>query len=132
MASYPGIERWRGKVALVTGASCGIGYDLSKRLCELGMNVVGCARTVDTIQVRTSNRTPLPPARPFPKIAYHFLVTSVCSLIHHSLHLCMHGKSGRGVMFNSYRNELGKSYNLDSGRSVAAQPFRDMCINEEG
>ncbi len=45
------MERWRGKVALVTGASCGIGYDLSKRLCELGMNVVGCARTVDKIQV---------------------------------------------------------------------------------
>ncbi len=38
-------------VALVTGASSGIGYDLSKRLCEVGMNVVGCARTVDKIQV---------------------------------------------------------------------------------
>ena len=54
-SSYPGMERWRGKVALVTGASCGIGYDLSKRLCELGMNVVGCARSVEKIQVRLLN-----------------------------------------------------------------------------
>ncbi len=38
----------------MTGASCGIGYDLSKRLCELGINVVGCARTVDKIQVSPS------------------------------------------------------------------------------
>ena len=50
-SSYPGMERWRGKVALVTGASCGMGYDLSKRLCELGMNVVGCARNIEKIQV---------------------------------------------------------------------------------
>lgn len=44
------MERWKGKVALVTGASSGIGYDLSKRLCELGMNVVGCARNIEKIQ----------------------------------------------------------------------------------
>ena len=55
-ACYPGMERWRGKVALVTGASCGIGYDLSKRLCELGMNVVGCARSVEKIQVSYKER----------------------------------------------------------------------------
>ena len=60
MADYPGMERWRDKVALVTGASCGIGYDLSKRLCELGMNVVGCARTVDKIQVTMLPSVPHP------------------------------------------------------------------------
>ena len=45
------MERWLGKVAFVTGGSAGMGYDLSKRLCELGMNVVGCARNVGKIEV---------------------------------------------------------------------------------
>ena len=45
------MNQWVGKVALITGASSGIGYDLSKRLCELGMNVVGCARNIEKIQV---------------------------------------------------------------------------------
>lgn len=45
------MEQWEGKVAFVTGASAGIGYDLSKNLCELGMNVVGCARNIGKIEV---------------------------------------------------------------------------------
>ena len=45
------MEQWKDKVALVTGASAGIGYDLSKQLCELGMNVVGCARNIGKIKV---------------------------------------------------------------------------------
>ena len=49
----PGMERWRGKVALVTGASAGIGYTTAKQLTELGMNVVGCARNIGTIEVST-------------------------------------------------------------------------------
>ena len=45
------MEQWKNKVALVTGASAGIGYDLSKKLCQLGMNVVGCARNIGKIEV---------------------------------------------------------------------------------
>lgn len=45
------MEQWCGKAAFVTGASAGIGYDLSKQLCELGMNVVGCARNTAKIEV---------------------------------------------------------------------------------
>ncbi len=45
------MERWTGRTAFVTGASAGIGYDLSRRLCELGLNVVGCARNAEKIRV---------------------------------------------------------------------------------
>uniref|UniRef100_A0A3B4F6E0 Dehydrogenase/reductase SDR family member 11 n=2 Tax=Pseudocrenilabrinae TaxID=318546 RepID=A0A3B4F6E0_9CICH len=40
------MERWRGRVALVTGASAGIGAAVAVELVRLGMKVVGCARDV--------------------------------------------------------------------------------------
>uniref|UniRef100_A0A3Q0RFT3 Dehydrogenase/reductase (SDR family) member 11b n=1 Tax=Amphilophus citrinellus TaxID=61819 RepID=A0A3Q0RFT3_AMPCI len=43
------MERWRGRVALVTGASVGIGAAIA--LVRFGMKVVGCARDVGKIQV---------------------------------------------------------------------------------
>ena len=45
------MERWAGRVALVTGASAGIGAALVERLVKHGMKVVGCARNVEQIQV---------------------------------------------------------------------------------
>uniref|UniRef100_A0A3Q4I5Q5 Dehydrogenase/reductase SDR family member 11 n=1 Tax=Neolamprologus brichardi TaxID=32507 RepID=A0A3Q4I5Q5_NEOBR len=45
------MERWRGRVALVTGASVGIGAAIAVELVRLGMKVVGCARDVGKIQV---------------------------------------------------------------------------------
>ena len=48
------MERWVGRAALVTGASSGIGAAACKRLVELGMVVVGCARNVDKIKVVVS------------------------------------------------------------------------------
>uniref|UniRef100_A0A3P9BN35 Dehydrogenase/reductase SDR family member 11 n=1 Tax=Maylandia zebra TaxID=106582 RepID=A0A3P9BN35_9CICH len=44
------MERWRGRVALVTGASVGIGAAVAVELVRLGMKVVGCARDVGKIQ----------------------------------------------------------------------------------
>uniref|UniRef100_A0A3Q4I516 Dehydrogenase/reductase (SDR family) member 11b n=1 Tax=Neolamprologus brichardi TaxID=32507 RepID=A0A3Q4I516_NEOBR len=45
------MERWRGRVALVTGASVGIGAAIAVELVRLGMKVVGCARDIGKLQV---------------------------------------------------------------------------------
>lgn len=45
------MEKWIGRVALVTGASAGFGEAIAKRLAEYGMKVVGCARNIEKIQV---------------------------------------------------------------------------------
>ncbi|XP_072546752.1 dehydrogenase/reductase SDR family member 11b [Salminus brasiliensis] len=44
------MERWKGRVALVSGASVGIGAAIAKALVQHGMKVVGCARSVDKIE----------------------------------------------------------------------------------
>ncbi|XP_015238634.1 dehydrogenase/reductase SDR family member 11-like [Cyprinodon tularosa] len=44
------MDRWKGRVALVTGASVGIGAAIAKELVRSGMKVVGCARNVDKIK----------------------------------------------------------------------------------
>ncbi|XP_063308133.1 dehydrogenase/reductase SDR family member 11 isoform X2 [Pelobates fuscus] len=44
------MERWKDRVALVTGASAGIGAAVARALVQNGMKVVGCARNVDKIE----------------------------------------------------------------------------------
>jgi len=45
------MERWSGRVALVTGGSAGIGAAIVRRLSNHGLKVVACGRQVDRIQV---------------------------------------------------------------------------------
>lgn len=45
------MERVRKEAAIVTGASSGIGYAISKKLCELGYEIFGFGRNFEKVQL---------------------------------------------------------------------------------
>ena len=45
------MDKWVGRVALITGASAGIGKGIAEALVKQGMKVVGCARRIDRLKV---------------------------------------------------------------------------------
>ena len=46
------MERWAGRVALVTGAASGIGASTAEKLVKHGMKVIGCDKNTKKIQVQ--------------------------------------------------------------------------------
>jgi NADP+-dependent farnesol dehydrogenase len=46
------MERWVGRVAIVTGAGAGIGVAISRHLAEKGMRVVGVECRQDRVKVK--------------------------------------------------------------------------------
>ncbi|XP_067121044.1 uncharacterized protein [Centruroides vittatus] len=60
------MDRWMNRVALVTGASAGIGASICKELVKNGMKVVGCARNVDAIKKIAEELASLSPGELLP------------------------------------------------------------------
>ncbi len=53
-AGMTDMARWKGKVAVVTGASGGVGAEVARRLAGEGMRVATCARRAEALDTLAS------------------------------------------------------------------------------
>ncbi|CAK8694731.1 dehydrogenase/reductase SDR family member 11-like [Clavelina lepadiformis] len=60
------MERWVGKVALITGASEGIGASIAEKLVQSEMKVIGCARNIDKLNKTASKINNVGPGEMYP------------------------------------------------------------------
>ena len=60
------MEQWRGKVAVVTGVSAGIGLAIVETLVAHGMKVVGCARNKERVDALANKVNEKGPGEMFP------------------------------------------------------------------
>ncbi|VVC44137.1 Hypothetical protein CINCED_3A004145 [Cinara cedri] len=63
------MEKWIGKVAVVTGASSGIGAETCRQLVDRGMVVVGFARRLEKLQKELNGK----------RGKFHFVKVDLCS-----------------------------------------------------
>lgn len=68
IVTVPSNELLKGKTALITGGSCGVGYSIAKALSEAGANVLICGRNLDKLQIAAN------------ELCCKYLVMDVCNV----------------------------------------------------
>lgn len=121
------MDRWVGRVALVTGASVGIGAAICRKLVECGLVVVGCARNVE--KIRKVNK----PSSPAFTIHAKYLSSCCFLLINNEIQLGEGLESAKGKL-HAYQCDLSKEEEILTLFEWIKSNVGgvDVCINNAG